>query len=428
MAEALIITLREGIEAALIIGIILAFLNRTGRNEQQRFVFYGLAVGVVASLGVAYLFKSINFDPENEILEGSLYFVSALMVGSLIWWMQRSGKGLKQEIEGRLAQAGAGSTLGLVLLTAFMVFREGVEMVLFLAAAALDNPSATTASVLLAWLGGFLGISLSVLLGVFLARGVVQVNLRKFFGATSIVLGVLVVRLVISGIHEFAERGLVPMTAWLMRIFGYVVRDAIVDGITMLVVTVPVFFVLFSARSESKGTAAASGAERRKALAVVARDKAWRAAMIACSVAVVVLLGWNTVATAMRPVFDPPVLNLAADSQSVVDQHALHIYMGNIADHSMHKFSHNHEGHMVRLLVVPGAEKPIGAMDACPICGAAGYVWDGNQLICKNCNAPISLDSIGMEGGCNPIPVHATVDGDKLVIPMEDIARSAGVF
>src|SRR3990172_1021820 len=100
--EAFVITLREGMEAALVVGLILAYLNRTGRAALRRWVYAGLGLAAVASIWGAIAFMLTGFDPENEVLEGTLLAIAALLVFSLVIWMWRTSRGIKQQVEDRL--------------------------------------------------------------------------------------------------------------------------------------------------------------------------------------------------------------------------------------------------------------------------------------------------------------------------------------
>src|SRR3990170_5513723 len=102
MVESLVIVLREGVEAALVVGIILAFLGRTGREGLRGRVFSGLALAVVMSLALALVFQGLELDPENEYLEGALLGVGGVFVASMVIWVWRSARHLKTGMERRL--------------------------------------------------------------------------------------------------------------------------------------------------------------------------------------------------------------------------------------------------------------------------------------------------------------------------------------
>ena len=221
--ESVVVTLREGVEVALVIGVLLAYLRRTGRGAYNRYVFWGLGVAVLASLAIAVLIHRYGLDPENPVVEGSVMFVAAGLVTSLLVWMWRTGRSVKRRLEKRLDSlvGQAASTtieyraaLGVFAFAFFMVLREGVETVLFLAALS----GTVGGSALYNALGGGTGLLLAALFGILLVRGSLHVNLRRFFNVTGLVLLILVAKLIAGGLHEFLEVGILPASPWLEEI------------------------------------------------------------------------------------------------------------------------------------------------------------------------------------------------------------------
>src|SRR3989304_10166004 len=106
MLEALVITLREGVEAALVVGIILAYLHKAGRAGLSRMVYWGLGAAILASVIFAIVLQALNIDPENEYLEGALLGAAGILVASLVVWMWRVSKKLKAEVEKTLDAIG----------------------------------------------------------------------------------------------------------------------------------------------------------------------------------------------------------------------------------------------------------------------------------------------------------------------------------
>jgi FTR1 family protein len=117
MLQSLVITLREGVEAALIVGIVLGYLSKTGRQSWSRYAWWGLATAVAASLGAAYLVY--RFEVLEDAYEGWLMLIGAVFVASLVYWMWRTGRGLKRQIESKLSalssSPGRGAAWGLFL-------------------------------------------------------------------------------------------------------------------------------------------------------------------------------------------------------------------------------------------------------------------------------------------------------------------------
>jgi FTR1 family protein len=221
MLEAMIVTLREGIEVALVIGVLLAYLRRTGRQAYSRYVLLGLGAAILASLAGAFVIQRYGLDADNPAVEGSVMFVAAALVTSLVVWMWRTGRTVRQRLESRLnglvsqeERSGVAyrAALGVFAFSFFMVLREGVETVLFLLALAGIVGGDTRYNVV----GGSLGLLLAVLFGALLVRGSLHINLRRFFGVTGVVLMILVAKLVAGGLHEFFEIGLLPASPlWL---------------------------------------------------------------------------------------------------------------------------------------------------------------------------------------------------------------------
>jgi high-affinity iron transporter len=204
MFEAFIITLREGLEAFLIVALSLAFLKKTGRRELVSGVYSGIVVALVLSaLGGYLLFNASN----QEWLEGPLAIIAAVSVTFLVVHMWRAGRRMKGDIEAQLGKstvrAGAGAFLGVFLFTVLMITREGMETAL-----------------LLLQLKETLNLAFGALLGFVGAAGLAwlwsrfgrRINLALFFQATAIFLFVFVVQLLISGIHEMSEQNFLPFS------------------------------------------------------------------------------------------------------------------------------------------------------------------------------------------------------------------------
>jgi len=208
--EAFVILLREGVEAALIIALVVAYLNRTGRQNLRGWVYAGLFLAIAASVLSAFGFSRISLDPESELLEGVLYAAASVLVFSLVVWMWRASKGMKQQIEGRLEAITAEDKprygWGLLAFVFIMVFREGIETVLFLAALSL-----TQTPDIVGFIGGLLGLTTAIVFGVLFIRGSLRINLRLFFAVTGVVLLILAVRLAAGSLHEFYEVGLIRL-------------------------------------------------------------------------------------------------------------------------------------------------------------------------------------------------------------------------
>src|SRR5438046_2333935 len=256
MLQAFIITLREGVEAALIVGITFAYLAKIGRNDLRKSVYAALAAAFVGSIAVAVIISRLNWN--QEIFEGWVMLVAAVFVVTMIVFMMKTGRKLKGEIESKIGLFARGDAwIGLFLFVFLMVLREGVETVLILSAVTL------TTSELLSFMGTLAGVLLSILFGVMFVRGSVRINLGKFFKITTVILIFVALQLLISGLHELSETGVIPSSKRQMAIIGPIVRNDIFFFVTMLALTA-MMVLIESKRRSQEPVAADSRAEERK--------------------------------------------------------------------------------------------------------------------------------------------------------------------
>ena len=228
MFQSFIITLREGVEASLIIGIIFAYLSKIGRHELKRTVFYALAAALAGSVLVAILVAHLNLN--SDIIEGWVMLAAAAFVVSMIYFMHKTARSMKGEIESKIARFASSESarVGLFFFVFLLVLREGVETVLLLSAVTLNS------SEILSFTGTVLGLAAAILFGVMFIRGSVRINLQRFFRVTTVILYFVTFQLVVSGLHELSENGVLPSSTAEMRLIGPIVRNDLFFFVTML--------------------------------------------------------------------------------------------------------------------------------------------------------------------------------------------------
>ncbi|WP_375489437.1 iron uptake transporter permease EfeU [uncultured Jatrophihabitans sp.] len=208
MLPTFVIGLREGLEAALIVGIIAAFLRKQGRRDLLRWVLIGVGSAIVlcVAAGIALEVYSANLPQRQQ--EGLETVIGALAVGMVTYmvvWMRRNARQLKSQLEGMAADAMTGRAnagRAMVLMAFLAVIREGLETVVFLLAAFNESGSGSAAGA-----GATLGILVAVALGYGLYRGGVRLNLSKFFRGTGLVLVLVAAGLVVNALHTAHEAG-----------------------------------------------------------------------------------------------------------------------------------------------------------------------------------------------------------------------------
>src|ERR687891_508065 len=201
MGAAFLITLREGIEAALLISIILAYLNAIGRRDRHSVVWAGVGGAVIFSLvvgGAIFAIAGGLSHTASEVFEGLASYLAVGVLTWMIFWMRRNSIRIKGELQERIDVAlASGSALGLSALAFLVVGREGLETALFLFSAfraSAETPAGLTI------LGALLGLALAVGLGILVYRGGIRLNLRTFFRVTGALILVVAASLVVVGL------------------------------------------------------------------------------------------------------------------------------------------------------------------------------------------------------------------------------------
>ncbi len=214
MAGGFVIGLREGLEAALIVGILIAYLSRANAREQIRDVWYGVGLAVLVSVVAAALLQFVGSTitgAAEELFEGTIMIVAAFMLAWMVFWMARRAAFLKSDLQQSAASASRFDLGGLAFVA---VGREGLETTLFLTAAAFSSSGAEAVA------GGLAGIVAAIAIGWALFRGSMRLNLKLFFTVSGGLLLLFGAGLLAHGIHEFQEAGMLlfgEAQAWSTR-------------------------------------------------------------------------------------------------------------------------------------------------------------------------------------------------------------------
>jgi len=207
MLAQFILTLREGLEAALIIAIIGAYLRKIGKNDLTRYLWLGSGLAVLASILLSFVFWSLYGFAESLVglwFEAFSMFTATAVLTYMIFWMAKNARKIKGELQQRVDLAiSTGQLLGISALAFTSVLREGVETVLFLSAAASLAFTETVA-------GAFLGLLVATVVGVFLMRGTLKLDWRKFFMYTSVLLLLFASGITMHGTMALQELGVLP--------------------------------------------------------------------------------------------------------------------------------------------------------------------------------------------------------------------------
>ena len=260
MLPSYLLSLREGIEAALIVGIVLGALRQMHRKDLSSAVWIGVLSASVFSAfsGILLTVLGLSFEGKSEqIFEGVTMLLAAGVLTWMIFWMSRQARNIKGELESGVHKAAfEGGKRGLFALAFLAVFREGIELALFLVASIFASDVQQTL------IGAFLGLGTAILLGWSLFATTVRLDLRRFFQATGFLLILFAAGLVAHGVHEFNEAGVIPaviehvwdvnplldenatLGSMLKALFGYNGNPSLTEVLAYFVYFVVIFFGL----------------------------------------------------------------------------------------------------------------------------------------------------------------------------------------
>jgi len=228
MISSLILTLREGLEAALVISLVLGSLKHIHRSDLNRFVWQGAIIAfilsVLAAVGLNLLGAEFK-DPAEAIFEGLTMLLAAAILTWMIFWMQRQARSLKREIESSVQQTMVTrGGRGLFFLSFLAVIREGLELALYLLAVRI------TSSLLQTLVGAILGLLAAIMLGWLLFTSTHRFNLRRFFQVTNILLVIFAAGLVANSAHELIIAGWIPAGITQVWDLSHILNDNSVIG------------------------------------------------------------------------------------------------------------------------------------------------------------------------------------------------------
>jgi high-affinity iron transporter len=261
--SAFFLSIREGLEAVLIISILLGSLRRIGRMDLARYIWLGVGVALIVSTVVATSLSAAGIElrgTAEAVFEGSTLLLAAVVLTGMLFWMRGQGSALSarlatevqraaqaEDAAGPQGQTAAYGRAGLFSVAFLAVVKEGIELALLLAASVFGS------SVGAAALGAVVGIATAATLGILLFRGAVRLNFKRFFQVSNIVMIVFAAGMVVLGVHEFVEAGLLPgmvgpiwntgaylsddsgVGALLRALFGYISDPTLTEVLAYLV-------------------------------------------------------------------------------------------------------------------------------------------------------------------------------------------------
>lgn len=420
MIESLIIALREGIEIALVIGILIVYLQKIDHLHLIKSVFFGLATAILASITIAIILQKLMID--QEIFEGYLMLIAAVFVISMIVWMWISAKKIRNQIQERVntivhTRNHWQAHIGIFLFTFLMIVREGVETVIFLQAVSANVNGWQSV------VGTTMGFSSAAIFAYLFVRGSVKIDVVRFLKVTAFTLIIFTLQLIVNAFHEFYEFGVFPSNPNAMAILGPIVQNNTL--FILAIISIPAFMMIIPGKNLER-------------IPSQTRTRGWQLSAGIASLCIAFFLGMGEVFTQSNE------LNLDSTSLDIPPDKVFSIPISTIDDGNIHRFSITPDTLEIRFIVLrTGLGKFATAFDACYACYSYGrYYLRKGELICSLCDAPSPLmrlkptgeipesdNSGSMEGnGCSPIYLPSTIGNGNIVITLKDLLSKRKYF
>jgi len=427
MIESFVILLREGIEVALVVSILIVYLRKVHQPHLLPLVYLGLGLAVLASIAGAVIFQKLALD--NEALEGYFLLVAAVFVASMIIWMWRTARGIRREIEQRLEGivnriSSRRMQAGILVFSFLMVFREGIETAVFLGAVSFTQNSSQS------FLGGLFGVAGAVAFGVLFVKGSVRIDVARFLKVTALVLLIFVAQLFVNAIHEFFEMGVLPPKPAVMGIVGPIVRNDLLFILAIL--SIPAFMFMIPSRQRNQENAAGSKRMNR-----------WQFAAGLITFSIVFFLGFDNV-------FSSKIATTIEAARPVtLNRGFVQIPVNEVDDGALHRYTLKQDSIDIRFLVMrTGLGSYATMFDACRPCYNYGKFYiSGENIVCSQCDAAYPLSKLsgrnrrdttdevslaapssGDDPGCFPMRLPSRLEHGVILINASDLQSKREYF
>lgn len=434
MIESMIIALREGIEIALVLGILIVYLKKIDRPSLLKSVYAGLVLALLASAAGAVVLQELSIDQES--LEGFFMLAAAIFVISMIVWMWLTAKKIRRAIETRVSSIVESTTswkshVSILGFTFLMIVREGIETAIFLQAVALSTGAWRSIA------GTAVGLAMATVFAVLFIRGSVRINISRFLRVTAVTLLIFTVQLIVNAFHEFYEYGVFPANPRMMGLLGPIVQNNILFILAIL--SIPAIMLIISGKPAGQSGQVPRAGELPQA-GQAGGQRRWQLSAGIASICIIFFLGVGDIFSSNHEM-DLTAKALPAPSSGLIE-----IPVTEASDNRLHRYSIDDRGLTIRFFVLRTSFGKIAtAFDACYACYSYGrYYLKNGELICSQCDAPSALSKLhlareeaepdennsgSMEGnGCTPIYLPSRMRGGNIEVKLTDLQAKRKYF
>lgn len=404
--------LNSSLEAGLILVLFMLGLKKAGFKSYTGLLYITLTVAIVFSVFTVYW---LDFLGDREIFEGYLAFAASAAAISFWFWIRSTPVADKTV-----------NNLFAVIISFLLIFGKMLEIVMYPSTVFIMSSNLLNTEMVLKIVGALSGLLITVLFVFIFFKAEKRISEKMYLVFSASVLLVVVFRQIITGLQVLFATGILPLTTWAVTIIAPLINSYYPAFFYALIaLTVGLWSIVSNRLSKNPPdiSIAANHAHRRKLLAVFNRERRWNRALGISLLTVVMILAGNA-ALANRGVKIEPPIPVTADGNKIL------LPLEQVNDGKLHRFSYlTAQNIETRFIVIKKGESLYGTgLDACDICGKAGYYQRGDEVVCKNCDVVMNIPTIGFPGGCNPIPIKNKMEGGSLVINASDLEAKQDVF
>jgi len=415
--------LRSSLEAGLILILFMLGLNKAGLKSYKKLLFLTLIGALISSVFTVY---SIDFFGDREVFEGYLAFTASAAAIAFWFWIRFNLKADNTVTTYNTKLRSILIGLFIIVVSFLLILGKALEIVIFPSTIFMMSSNLLNTEIVLKMTGALIGLLITVLFMFILLRTEQRISKKMYLIFSVSVLLVVVFRQIIMGLQVLFATGILPLTTWAVTLIAPLINNYYPAFFYILIASTVILWSIISNRlrkTPPDTSIATNPAYKRKLLAGFNRERRWVRALGLSLLTVVMILGGN-IAFANREVKLEPPTPVTADGSKIF------LPVEQINDGKLHRFSYNTSQNVeTRFIVIKKGESLYGTgLDACDICGNAGYYQRGKEVVCKNCDVVMNIPTIGFPGGCNPIPLKNRLEGQRLVINTGDLEAKQDVF
>lgn len=425
MLSAIVLTLKNGFEIALVLGMAAACLKHLHKAHLLRYAYAGAFAACLAGLFLAY---NMEFVGGREVFEGwvmSVGIALTAVVLAIVVLRLMTGRRAKPPMKPPGRWRSLAEKLFAALLTFALTVIPAVDISLFPYNIFIQTFSVVNTDLIVKFAGGAIGLMVSCLFALAFIKNSPRLSSRQLGTGIILFSGALLFKQAVTLVQILLANRIIPLSSFVFDVLIPLINQ-LDKAIYALLSSGAVWVVLFAwaMRGRMAPQPGVNPALQRKARAAVRREWRWFATVACLIVFISFTIGAEAVRAGQKVELSP------AEPVHPIGDGSIHVAVDSVDDRNLHRFGYTTaDGTVVRFIIIRKSETSYGvAYDACELCGSAGYYQKGKKIICRKCDVVMNIPTIGFPGGCNPIPLQFKMDNGAIVIQSADLDSHVDIF